>query len=317
MLSRLRRANSVAILKYHSVQDHLGTKAEVIGRGIVQSATVFSEQMEILAKHFNPVSLDDVSDFLLDRRTPPRRAIAITFDDGFRDNFEIAAPILEKFGLRATFYITAGCVESGLSPWFCRLRQAFLTSKVQKWTDPVNGQSWSLLNHTDWKTAGRNVTLALARLAGEAQESLLQTIEHGLESQPLDSKDRLMMNWDEMKSLRQRGHLIGSHTISHPNLAHISLDDAMVELCRSKEILEKHLGEEIIHFSYPSPILQPHWTEQTRAMTSKIGYRTAVTCASGAASRKNHPLSLPRVITATDHTDFVWNIESSFLGHSP
>ncbi|MCX7424632.1 MAG: polysaccharide deacetylase family protein [Planctomycetia bacterium] len=299
------------------MQESLGATTDIIGRGIVHCASVFAEHMESLAKRFNPVSLDDVSSFFYEGKDLPRRAVAITFDDGFRDNYDVAAPILERLGLQATFYIAVGCVEEDKLPWFCRLRRAFLTTQVPNWTDPIDGRPWKISDLTSRIEARQNVMRACARRSGDSLEELLRTIERGLDLPKLEPNDRLMMNWDEIRSLRRRGHIIGSHTMSHPNVAHIGPDDVLRELQESKRLLEQRLGETIVHFSYPVPTLQPHWTEDTVLATAQVGYRTAVTCASGSAGRGNRALSLPRVVAAMNKTDFVWNIELALMGGSP
>ena len=111
-----------AILRYHSVAEDPQAFATTIGAGIIHSVTAFAQQMELLAREYHPVTIEEIEGFLRGDRDLPRRAVAITFDDGFRDNCESAAPILARFGLRAAFYVTTGCVGTGRAPWFCRLR---------------------------------------------------------------------------------------------------------------------------------------------------------------------------------------------------
>src|SRR5262249_348286 len=69
-------------------------------------------------RHYEPVTLDDLAAFVRGERAMPRRCVAVTFDDGFADNFEIAAPILNRAGIKAAFYITVGCIEPVRLPWF-------------------------------------------------------------------------------------------------------------------------------------------------------------------------------------------------------
>ena len=106
---------------------------------------------------------------------------------------------------------------------------------------------------------------------------------------------RLMMSWDQARQLARAGHIVGSHTMTHPNMAHVKSDsDLQQEFEQSKRRLEQELNAPVVHFSYPCPILQPHWTERTVNMCRQLGYRTAVTTNPGLARRGNDPLTLRR-----------------------
>ena len=71
--------------------------------------------------------------------------------------------------------------------------------------------------------------------------------------EPFPNESELMMNWDEARTLLKSGHIVGSHTMTHPNVAQVSVDDARSELAESKLKLEKELGEPVEHFAYPHP----------------------------------------------------------------
>ena len=120
----------VAILKYHSVQDDPARFEHSIGAGIIHSRRCFSEQMELLARRYNPVTLDDALLFLRGEKRLPRRPVVVTFDDGYLDNFEIAAPIMNRLGIPGTFYVMVAAIATERPPWFCRVRHAFGTTRI-------------------------------------------------------------------------------------------------------------------------------------------------------------------------------------------
>src|ERR1700683_3766066 len=112
-----------AILMYHSVLDNPSQRADSLG-GIVHSRSVFQQQMELLAREFHPLGLDELAVLLRGKEKIPARSVVVTFDEGYRDNFENALPILHKFGVRAAFYVTVNCIERGQLPWPSRIRFA-------------------------------------------------------------------------------------------------------------------------------------------------------------------------------------------------
>jgi len=132
----------VAILMYHSVMEDPRSQDVFLG-GITHPESVFRGQMELLAKQYHSVSLDEVGRFLRGDGALPDRAVAVTFDDGYADNYEIAAPILNRTGVPATFYVTVESVEQRRLPWPARLRFAFRTTKRTSWMHS-SGKAWPL-----------------------------------------------------------------------------------------------------------------------------------------------------------------------------
>jgi peptidoglycan/xylan/chitin deacetylase (PgdA/CDA1 family) len=148
----------------------------------------------------------------------------------------------------------------------------------------------------------------------DSQEAYVTSIERQLVRAINESCQSLMMSWSDLRELRSSGHIVGSHTLTHPNVAHVSEQIATDELQRAKSILEQQLGKLIEHFSYPSPCLQPHWTERTTSIAQRVGYRTAVTCLQGPVTLKHATHCLPRVSTPHNKDEFRWAIEASLLG---
>jgi peptidoglycan/xylan/chitin deacetylase (PgdA/CDA1 family) len=303
------------ILRYHSVLDDPGVYATSLGKGIIHSTAAFTEQMEWIVRHYEPVSLDDVAASVLGHRPMPRHAVAITFDDGYADNFRVALPVLNRLGLKAAFYITVDCIEPQRIPWFCRLRRAFAITDCQTWKDRAAGFVWGLTDPGERRRAFQSASGSCARLTGPAQEETLARIEQDLGVEPFAPAERVMMNWEQVRELHRQGHVVGSHTLTHPNLAQVREDEAAWELRESKRRLDEVLGSPVVHFSYPSPILQPHWTHETVALCHEYGYQTAATCTPGAVRTGDAPLCLKRVSAPERMDDFKWAVECAFFGH--
>jgi peptidoglycan/xylan/chitin deacetylase (PgdA/CDA1 family) len=304
----------LAILKYHSIQDEPQQFAHSIGAGIIHSTAVFKEQMELVASKFDPVSMDDVLLFLCRRKGLPQKPVAITFDDGFMDNFEIANPILQRVGVPAAFYVTVASIDAARPPWFCRLRHAFFSSKKNTWTYTERGCSLDLREPKAKKSAFLTASERCARMTGQEQEKFLSEVEQELAVEPINPNSHLMMNWEQIRGLLRSGHIVGSHTMTHPNIAHVANAELQFECRESKRRLEEKLCAEVVHFSYPSPILQPHWSDETVKATKQCGYLTGVTSNPGPVQFGQDPLALRRVAVPNEREEFLWTVECSLLG---
>ena len=300
----------VVILMYHSVMDEPGRESSTLG-GIIHSTAVFRRQMELIAREYMPVTLDDVLFFVRGEKELPPRAVVVTFDDGYADNHEVAVPILDRVGVPATFYIIADCVETAKLPWPSRLRYAFFTSKESWWKQDKT--IWSLGDLEKRDRAFLHACDLCATLAGETQEAFVRRIDGELNVEAVKPTKRLMMTWGQARDLVKKGYIVGSHTMTHPNMAYIAAADATRELKESKRKLEAALNSPTIHFSYPCPALSPHWNERTREISLDVGYQTAVTTNGGMVRRQDDPLSLRRIPPTKDVDGLRWNLECTFL----
>lgn len=309
---------SAVILMYHSVRDDPRQWASVIGPGITHASSIFRRQMEIIAQDFVPVTLDDILLFLRGEASLPRKAVAVTFDDGFADNYEYAAPILNHIGIRAAFYASVNLIGTSAAPWYCRLRYAFSATHKAEWIDASNGKAWHLTDPATREAALLASFDLCAPLVSDRQERAIVEIETALEAKIPADRQCFMMDWDHIRSLRAAGHIVGSHTLTHPNLAHVSDDeDVRKELEESRRRIESELGSEVVHFSYPHPALNPQWSAKTVKMTAAAGYRTAVTTTHGAVRAGADPLSLRRVGAPQPEGHFRWDIGCALAGRGP
>ena len=143
---------------------------------------------------------------------------------------------------------------------------------------------------------------------------MIESIEEALGVEPL-AGEGLMMNWDQVRALCRSGHIVGSHTLTHPNLAQITEAEAERELRESRRILESQLGKEVAHFSYPNPILIPHWSPRTSEIAARVDYQTAVTTEPGYVSARDQPMSLRRVAAPQDGEGLNWALDCTLIGH--
>ncbi len=311
------KPRAALILAYHSVQDHPEAFQDTIGFGNTLSTRLFTRHMELVARRFNPITIENLTRRLQSDEPMPPRAVAITFDDGYADNYEVALPVLDRLGIPATFYVTVGAIErNDRALWFVRLRHAFSTTEKPAWQDERRGRAYSLAGAQNRHTAFLDACEHCAREVPPAQENIVSSIERELEVEPL-AGNGLMMTWEQARKLQRLGHCVGSHTLSHPNMAYIREDEARRELEESKRKLEEELGVEVRHFSYPHPVLDPNWTEKTLSLCRGAGFQSAVLTLNGPVRAGAEPHALPRVYTPQNEYDFSWHLERTLLQRRP
>jgi len=310
-LAARMKDRGVAVLFYHSVMDNPTLYFDLLG-DIVHSTQVFRNQIEVLAKEYNPVTLSDVLQFVHDGRQLPPRPVVITFDDGYTDNYEIAAPVLQEFGVPGVFYVTVDCIDRQRVPWPARLRYAIFTTKKRSLESDAS--SFALEDAAQRADVFAKLSDVCAKLSGQKQEKYVRWVELQLEVDASSISERLMMTWDEIRKLASSGHEIGSHTMTHPNIAYVSEPEMRAELSESKRRLEEELKSPMIHFAYPGPALRPNWNRQSRDISEQLGYKTATTIEHGPVQRQDDPLAMKRIGPGQDIHELRWNLECTFLG---
>lgn len=222
---------------------------------------------------FNVLPLDQAVTHLK-TGTLPARAACITFDDGYADNLHVAVPILQRYGLTATFFIATGFLDGG------RMWNDTIIETVRACDDLS-----TLLAGLPIAAAGGSPTVADRRAAITAlvnqikylpvaqrvavTEQLAQSVHAHL---PHD----LMMTSSEVKAMRKTGMSIGAHTVSHPILARLTDDAARQEIGDSRRFLEELLGERIGLFAYPNGKPGEDYSPQTVAIVRGLGFDAAV-----------------------------------------
>jgi len=306
-------APAAVILRYHSIQDRPEDYSNTIGCTSIHATSIFQRHMELIAKRFSAVSIDDVALFLKGEKSLPQRAVAVTFDDGYKDNFRFAAPILNRLGIPGAFYILVDSVDRSKAPWYCLLRHAFMTSRKPNWIDPATGVVRELTDCEAREGAFLSAIEICAKSSAPAREEMMQNTVRLLEPEPFPNENDMMMTWDDARTLAKSGHIVGSHTMTHPNLAQVSAADARSELSDSKLKLEKELRSPVKHFAYPHPALNPQWNETTLKITEELGYATAATTTVGAVRAGARALAIPRTYIPRDESEFLWHIERTLL----
>jgi peptidoglycan/xylan/chitin deacetylase (PgdA/CDA1 family) len=304
----------VVVLNYHSIQDDPSRSLDIFVPGIVHSTSLFRQQMELLTRRYNPVGMADILRFLNGEMKLPARPVAVTFDDGFADNYENAAPILKKFDIPAMFNVMVEAIESQTPPWFCRIRKAFARTRVTAWWDSHENYRRPMREPADRRAAFLAASARCAKSTGSIQAEIISSVERELEVEPLLSKDCPMMTWAQLRELRNAGNSIGSHTLTHPNVAYLDEELQWKEISESKRRLESRLGCSVEFFSYPNPILRPNFNDRTILLTQKAGYKLAVVSEAGLVRADDNRMAVHRIPVPSNLQEFEWYINNTRLG---
>lgn len=253
-------------------------------------AAQFEAQMRWVRDWFNVLPLAEAVD-RLHRKTLPERALAITFDDGYADNEELAAPILRRLGLTATFFVATDYVDGGLM-WNDRVIEALRACR----TDEIDLTSLGLgrleiQTPVSRRQAIDRVLAQIKHLDYAEREAAVAKIVALAGDPPMP---RLMMRPEQVVRLQSSGMTVGAHTMSHPILARLDAKSAWAEIGGSRERLEAMLRERVDLFAYPNGVPGRDYTAEHVEMARRCGFKAAVSTAWGVATRESDPYQLPR-----------------------
>lgn len=176
---------------------------------------------------------------------------AITFDDGFLNNYEVAAPILDEYGVTACFYLATGYIDSQKWMWTDYLEHA-IYSGLPEITSP-GGHEMPLKNDQERSNALERIKAALKNMAHFAVEEYIHFLK--LKYPQLCNSpygNYAFMRWEQVRALYKAGHTIGAHTVNHPMLSKVSEEEAQQEILYSRSEVEKHVGACSEIFCYPN-----------------------------------------------------------------
>ena len=251
----------------------------------------FDRTMRAVAKVFRVIPLADAVQHLSAGRLPAR-SLVITFDDGYSDNEQIALPILQRYGLTATFFVATGFLGGGRM-WNDTVIECIRRCPLNN----VNLAHWGLgdLSLDGAVQRRRVIDLLLPRIKYldlNAREHALAQLHEAVDRPALP--DDLMMNHAQVRRLHAAGMGIGAHTVQHPILTALPATEARRELAQGKADLESLIGAPVRHLAYPNGGPDRDYDRQHVAMARELGFEAAVTTAKGVATAGDDLFQLPR-----------------------
>ena len=268
------------ILGYHRVVDDFDRIARTEMASMLTSREMFERHLDVVGTHFRFVSLDEVGRHLASGEPFTERVAAVTFDDGYQDNYEHAFPILQRKGIPAAVFVVTDLI--GKPFWQIHDKLYHLVAKAfAAWNDP-RAEFSRLLAGLDLP-AGH---LLRSRVATSSAPEMVSAL---LPDLSLANVRRVMMaleatvgngfhdippslTWPMIEEMHRAGIIIGSHTQSHISLPAESIARRGGEREGSKRGREEHVGEPVQHFAYPGGQFTPRDVETLDRAGYRFGY---------------------------------------------
>jgi peptidoglycan/xylan/chitin deacetylase (PgdA/CDA1 family) len=253
-------------------------------------AATFAAQMDLVGRLFNVVDLVEGVNGLRNGSLPPR-AVAITFDDGYANNLDVAAPILVACGLPATVFVTTGFIGGGCM-WNDLVIEAVRGAPANLDLRDLDLGQYELRDFAARRRTIDGLLDSIKYLDINARFAKAGAIA---QRAGVDVQTVLMMNEQQLRSLQGKGITIGAHCVRHPILCKTPDSDAREEIRQSKSVLEGITGRPVRSFAYPNGRPGRDYDARHVAMVREAGFDVAVSTAWGATTSQSDPLQVPRV----------------------
>lgn len=224
----------------------------------------------------------------------PARAAAITFDDGYADNYEVALPILRRHGLQATFFVATGFLDGGRM-WNDTLVESVRGARgdvLQVSAAGLPGLDRLPLNDAAERRAAIDALISACRYLPFAERDTAVAAVARCSGQPLPSN--LMMTRSQVQALYAAGMQIGGHTVMHPILTRLARAEARHEMAAGKAQLEAIVQAPVTLFAYPNGRPGEDFAADHVQLAEELGFEAAVTTAWGASTLHTPRWQLPR-----------------------
>jgi peptidoglycan/xylan/chitin deacetylase (PgdA/CDA1 family) len=297
------RNRAALVLMYHRVPSRSEMRNSLSQSGMIVSDETFRYQVEYLSKAYRTIPLAELADRLVSDNID-RSYCAITFDDGWRDNYTGAYPALKQLGIPATVFLSTGLIGTDRLFWPERLTRALLESTGNRrefltgFADIERRIIDQVLRILDESERHARLVLIdgliedMKDIDSQAREKFIEALENALDqSTSRERFSRQALNWDEVREMRDHGISFGGHTVNHVILTNVPPDIARSEIRESREALRNNLDEEITLFAYPNG----NWNDEVKSMVEQAGYRIAVLAENALNDSSTDPLLIGRL----------------------
>lgn len=212
----------------------------------------------------------------------------VTFDDGYRDLYEVAYPVLQAHGVRATMFICSGFVDGLASAWWDEIAWMLRHSALPELPSGPWSEEALALDEAGIEHAIDVATRTYWKLPPPAASELLEQLGSvsGAGRRPANASSADWITWDMTREMRDSGHRIGAHTVTHPILARLRREEQQKEIAGSMDRIEAELGERPRWLAYPVGV-PGTFDEDSRKAAADAGAELAFSNYGGRVTRSN------------------------------
>jgi Polysaccharide deacetylase len=250
--------------------------------------------MRYIKRHYRVVSLRQMIEELQELRSQQVQSVVVTFDDGYLGTYTEAFPVLKEYAIPATVYLTAGAVESGELAWYDRIFLRFQRAAKEVNITLDTQRSFRLTDFASRVDAATTVVLYLRTLPDEERHRWCECFENAIPV-PRNELCGSMMNWEQVREMRQAGISIGCHTLTHPVLSRLDPDNLQRQVADSKRLIENRLDAGVEDFAFPFGKPRDCGTVGAELL-SALGFHTGMTTILGVNQPHTDVFRLRRMV---------------------
>ena len=267
LLRQVYRPRGLLCLNYHRIASALPRYCDP---GVISaSAEDFAAQIRFLKRHSELITPDEIED----ARRSRGRYVLVTFDDGYSDNYHAAFEVLRHEGAPATFFIATGYIDHPRLSWWDAINALIDSTSARSLHLPEFGLPPLSLSPEQRPAAVHQLLRLYKRLPGARAAALLQRLRELPDAHQPDAREQ-WMSWDMLREMQAQGMHIGGHTMHHPVLSRLPIEEQREEILGCAQRLQAELGRPMRAFAYPVGN-RDSFNADTRQVLKEAGVRYA------------------------------------------
>jgi peptidoglycan/xylan/chitin deacetylase (PgdA/CDA1 family) len=298
--------HELTILLYHGVT-RIRSKGIENNQGKHISESEFLDQMKYIRRYCNILSIDDFMEIKKNGDSLPPKSVIISFDDGFRNNYSVAAPILNDLRIPAIFYISSGIVNTDMMFWVDILEDSInLTNKKIICIDLEERKTFNIRNDEEKINALTAIKGYCKKTSSIEKDRIINQVQDvtGVVASVDHSENYQKITWKELKEMHRNSlFTIGGHSLYHNILSTLHNNLLKKEIRASLDLLEINLETQIKHYSYPEG-RNNHYNQDVIGMLKELGIICSPSANCGLNAATVDPFHLKRIMVGFSGISF-------------
>lgn len=311
LMTKMHGQQQLTVLAYHRINDCQAASFDAYAPNVSATVEEFKLQIDYVAENYAVISLDQLAAFVSGDGSLPNNALLITFDDGYLDNYENAFPVLQNYGLPAVIFLMTSRMDSPtLRPWWDEVAYYFHHTKHPQTIElPLLGIC-SLANINEKTETCDAFMEALKQVSEDEKQTILAGLPTYFDMAPPNDPP-MFMSWEQINTLVANGVACQPHTVTHPIMTRVPVEEARKQLVGAKQIIEEKTQQSAIAFAYPNGQLEDYNSEIIDVLKA-LDYKMAFTLQSGPMRNSDvllHPFEICRIFIGHRDTHDIFRLK--------